>query len=475
MRLLLTALFAASALSAARAQGAPDPKKDFEQKMKAQGERAAREHVTLGKFCTGKKLHGEALIEHRRALTLDSGCTDAKRALLWKFEGGAWVEDPAAKIKDRNEGSAEAVEKAHDEYYAKKRVAGEKIAKDYTAIAEWAVKKSLKDESKLAWKIVLYYDETNEKAREGCGWVKDGSAWVCPGDAEARAAEAKRIAGADAGSKVGEASEVERKTGWALSKRHSKHFQLEGMLTDAEMTTLVKTCEAARLSFLETFELPADALETPIRGVFLKTKDDHKNFLVKVAGLSGRELDQENVMAGWTTFDPLTFEVRQDEYDFSMLADWAVHCTIEFLWATQFRIQNCPPWVGEGVPYWFTYRMTKSALTNCIAFETAAQGGQKWDDVLDWKALIKDLVKSNKNPPIRDVLEARLNALDGPKGVKGWSLVEWMLAARRKEFFAFVKAMAGGATQEDAIKESFGVSGYAELDAQWVAYVLENY
>ena len=114
-------------------------------------------------------------------------------------------------------------------------------------------------------------------------------------------------------------------------------------------------------------------------------------------------------------------------------------------------------------------------MTNCIAFETAAQGGVSWDDVLDWKVLVKDLVKSGKNPPIRDVLEARLNALDGPKGVKGWSLVEWMLAARKKEFFEFVKALAGGASQEDAIKTAFGVASFAELDAQWVAYVLENY
>ena len=475
MRPLLAALLALSAMSAAYAQGAPDPKKDFEQKLKAQGEKAAREHVTLGKFCTGKKLHAEALIEYRRALALDGACADAKRALLWKFEDGAWVEDPAAKIKDRNEGAPDAVEKVHDEYYAKKRAAGEKSAKDYAAVAEWAAKKDLKEEAKRAWKMVLYYDDSNEKAREGYGWVKDGSAWVTPGDAEARAAETKRIAAADAGNKIGEASDLETKTGWALAKRHSKHFQFEGMFSDVELTTLVKTCEAARLSFLETFELPADALEAPIHGVFLKSKDDHKNFLVKFVGLSGRELDQTNAMSGWTRFDPLTFEVRQGENEFSLMADWAVHCTIEFLWANQFGIENCPPWLGEGIPYWFTYYVTKSAMTNCIAFESAAQGAVSWDDVLDWKPLIKDLVKSGKNPPIRDVLEARLNSLDGPKGVKGWSLVEWMLAARRKEFFEFVKALAGGASQEDAIKTAFGVSGFAELDAQWVAYVLENY
>jgi hypothetical protein len=474
MRPLLVVLLALVA-SPAWAQGAPDPKKDFDQKMKAQGEKAAREHVTLGKFCTGKKIHEVALVEYRRALQLDPACTDAKKGLMWKYEGGAWVEDPAAKIKTQNEGTAEAIEKAVDEHFAKRRTAGEKIAKDYGVVAEWATKKGLKAEARAAWKMAYYYDDNDEKVREGCGWVKDGYSWVSPEDADARAAEEKRIKEADGGKKVEERSDVEAKTGWALSKRHSKHFLFEGMPLDSQMTTLVKTCEAARLSFLETFELPADALEEPIRGVFLKSKDDHKNFLVKFVGLKGRELDEENAMSGWTTFGPMTFEVRQGERDFSLLEDWAVHCTIEFLWAKQFGIENCPPWLGEGIPYWFTYRMTKSALTNCIVFETASQGGQDWHEVLTWKTTIKDLVKAGKNPLIRDVLEARLNALDGPKGVKGWSLVEWMLARRRKEFFQFVNYLGGGTSQEDAIKKAFGVSGYAELDAQWVAYVLENY
>ncbi|MCE9583063.1 MAG: hypothetical protein K8T20_11255 [Planctomycetes bacterium] len=474
MRIALPALllFVSSAMASAQA---PDAKKDFEQKLKAENAKTAAAHVTLGKFCTGKKLHAAALVDYRRALWLDPNCTDAKRALLWKFEGGAWVVDPAAKVPDVNEGKPEAIDKALDEYALKRRAMMEKAAKAYSDLAESAAKKKLAEEAKAAWKLALFYDDSSDKAREGCGWVKDGTAWVCPADVEARAAEEKRIKAADAGKKVDDASDVEEKTGFRLAKRTSEHFQLEGMFTDGEMQTLVRTCEAARQAFFETFELPADALNFPVRGVFIKTKDDHKNFLVKFAGLSGRELDEENAMSGWSKYSPDTFEVRQGDRDFTLMPDWAVHNAIEFYWARQFSIPKCPAWLGDGIPYWFTYRMTKTALTSCVNFGTSAEGAESWEDVLDWRALTKDLVRSGHSPAIRDVLDGPLNSLDGPKGVKGWSLVDWMITTRKKEFFAFIKELADGAAQEDAVKKAFVVSGYAELDAQWAAYVMENY
>lgn len=474
MRPLSAALLLAAALPA-WSQGAFDPKKDFEQKFRAQNEKAAREHVTLGKFCAGKKLHAAALLEYRRALKLDANCTDAKRGLSWKFEGGAWVPDPSAVVKSANEGKPEAVEKALDEYDQKRRTAAAKSAKEYSELAAWAAKKSLKEEAKAAWRMAWFYDSSSEEARAGSGWVRTNGYWVSPADADARQAEAKRIAGAGAGERVAERSEVESRTGWSLAKRTSEHFRFEGMYSDAEMATLVRTAEATRLAFIEAFELPADALKEPILGVFLKTKEDHVAFLEKYAELRGRELDEHRNFAGWAKYSPDTFEVREGGHGWALMPDWTVHQVAEFLFAAQYGIQNCPAWLREGIAYWFTYRMTSSALTNCVSFDSAATGGEDWEEILEWKRLTKERLREGKSPPMREVLEGRLNSLDGPKGVKGWSLVDWMLAARRTEFLSFLGMLGGGTAPDVAIREAFGVRNDDELEAQWAEFVLENY
>lgn len=475
MRILFALAVAALAFRPAAAQGVFDPKKDYEAKYKKQAEAAAREHVTLGKYATGKKLHAAALLEYRRALSLDPNCTDAKKALLWKFEGGAWVEDPAAPLKRANEGAPDAVNKALAEFDTKRNAMGSKAAKEFEEIANWAVKKGLKEEAKSSWKQVLFYDDYNQKAREGLGWKQMDGNWVSPADVAVFEAEAKRIAAADAGQKVGETSDVEAKTGWRLSKRTSKHFVFQGMGTDEEVAGYVRHAEAARAGFLELFELKEDELADPIGGVFLKTKEDHISFLERWAGLKGRELDDERAMSGWMGWTPMTFDVRQGDQDAGFFPDWTIHCVIEFMFLQHFKGGNSPDWLQEGLAYWFTYRMTKSAKTNCITFETAAEGGEDLSDVLDWKARMKAMVRGGLNPPIREVVEAKVNGLDGPKGVKAWSLVEWMIATRKKEFLKFVEELGNGEPQEEAVKKAFGVRSYGELDEMWQQYVRENY
>ncbi|KAF0242315.1 MAG: hypothetical protein FD180_3972 [Planctomycetota bacterium] len=452
----------------------PDPKAEWQKKWDAAVKNAAKEHAGLAKVAWSRKLYAVALEDNEKAVTLDPGNADAQKGLGKMNEGGVWIDDPKATVKKKNEGKESDIDAAMAALGEKRKSAYGKIVKELEATGDFAVKNKLAEEEKKSWKLVIEYDENHEKARKGLGYEKQDGRWVPPEDVEKRKDGAKKVAGADEGKPDENPSEVENRTGFKMTKRRSSHYFVQGTYSEAEIKELVKCAEGARTAFLETFELKADDLDNSVDMIFVKTEEQHKKFVDTCEELENKGAYRD--MGGVTLYHPTHMsEAVQGGGNWRYVKDVCAHDAIHHLWS--FWAGNVGnAWLDEGLSYWFTDRLLKSADTHCIQFALSGGGaGKSWDNVLDWRALIKEMLDTNANPDIQEVMEGHINSLNAKKGCKAWSLVDYMLQARKKEFFKFIQSMQEGDKQEEALKKAFGVEGYKDFDGKWKEWVWKNY
>ncbi len=52
---------------------------------------------------------------------------------------------------------------------------------------------------------------------------------------------------------------------------------------------------------------------------------------------------------------------------------------------------------------------------------------------------------------------------------------DYIVTARKKEFYKFRELMQSDKDQGEALKEAFGVSGYKDFNDKWKEWVLKNY
>lgn len=472
---LLLRLAAVLALASIACAEDADPAAEYAKKWQALAQKTAKEHVALAKHCWSRKLHEVALAENKRAAELDPTNADAQKGIGRKLENGAWVDDPKAALKKKNEGSDADIERAKAEYDKKLKAASTKIVKDFEALADWAAKAKLDEQAKETWRRLLDYDAEHAKARAALGYEKQDGRWVPPEDVAKRNEGKKKVAGADEGEEVKEESEIEKDLGLKLIKRRSKHFYFQGVFTEAEMKELIKTAEGSRAAFLETFELDDEQCSEPVDGLYLKTKEEHIRFIDSAPGMDEAKRKSYRDTGGFMTYSPRFTEAFQGGGDFHYMKDVCCHDVIHQCFSMWAGV-DANAWLDEGLCYWFTDRLLKSAETHCIEFSLTGGGaGKSWDNVLDWKGLIKEMLAEKANPDIREVMEGHLNSLNAKKGCKAWSLVDYMLTKRKKEFYEFIRLLQRDVKQEEAVRQAFGVKGYEELDQKWIEFVEESY
>ncbi len=453
----------------------PDPKSEWQKKWDAAVKNAAREHAGLAKIAWSRKLFAVAFEDNSKAATLDPANADAQKGLGKKNEGGVWIDDPKATVKKTNEGKENEIDTAKAALEDKRKSAYARILKELEGVGDFAAKNKLGDDEKKTWRLVLEYDENHEKARKALGFEKQDGRWVAPDDVTKRKEGGKKIAGADEGKPDENPSQVEGRTGWKTTKRRSAHYFIEGLYSDGEIKELVRCAEGARTAFLETFELKADDLNESVDMVFVKTEEQHAKFIDTCEEVQDKGAFKKT--GGVTLYNPTHMsEAVQGGGDWDYVKDVCCHDAIHHLFAMWAgNVGNA--WLDEGLSYWFTDRLLKSAETHCIQFALSGGGGggKSWDNVLDWRGLIKEMLATNANPDIQEVMEGHINSLNAKKGCKAWSLVDYMLQARKKEFFKFIELMQGETKQEDALKQAFGVSGYKEFDEKWREWVGKTY
>ncbi|NUN47569.1 MAG: hypothetical protein HUU15_01900 [Candidatus Brocadiae bacterium] len=470
----MVAAFAACSL----AEPPADAAAEFAKRRTAAVQRAAKEHVSLARFAWSRKLYKVAFEQNVRAAELDPANAEAQKGAGRKLDGGVWKDDPASTVKKVNEGSESDREAALRALEEKRKPAFVKIVKDLEGLAESAAKGGLAREAEETWKFLLEYDTDHAKARAALGYEKQDNRWVPPEDVKKRAEGGKKIAGAKEGEEYAEQTATEKATGWKLTKRRSANFLVTGLYTDSQIRELVRCAEGARAAFLEEFRVEEGGLDFQVEFVFVQTKSEHETFVDTCDQIEPHNRTNYRNLGGFTKFRPAHFsEVVQGGGDWAYVKDVCVHDTIHHQFAAWSGVDT-RAWLDEGMAYWFTDRLLKTAETRCIAFSMTGGGGgggRSFDNPLDWKGLVREMIQDGTNPPIDEVMEGHINSLNARKGCKAWSLVDFMMTKHRDRFFAFIDHLRNDVKQEEAIREAFGVKGYRELDELWKDWVFEAY
>ena len=468
------AILAAAAVLSAFAEDPPDPKAEWDEMWPALAKSAARAHVSVGMWAGSKKLYSEASYEFQRAVELDPENSDAQKGLGRKLIGGAWVPNSKTPPKKGSEAPAADVPKLLADLEAKRKDCAGRLARQFTALAEWAEKKGLKEEASALWQqVVDFYDPTSDKAHAGIGHVKDDSMWVPPGDAEKRKDGAKRIADAPKGEAVNEKSEVERALGVSHSKRRSKHFFVEGPYTDAQIAELIQIAEAARGLFLELVEADQDACEISIHIMAYKEQDVYSRYVKADPRVPENQKKAYATKDGYPAANPWAFCTWQGDRSWDYVRDWAAHMTVHVLLYEYHNVYHFPIWLIEGISYWATDRLLHTAKFYCSPFTTTKEGGRDFEDMREWKPEVKRLERMGLDPALSDLFQ--MDELTMRGAMKVWSIVEWLVSERRKDFLKFVLALRNGSKPEEAVAAALGVKTLEKLDLMWKAYVRMSY
>ena len=80
-------------------------------------------------------------------------------------------------------------------------------------------------------------------------------------------------------------------------------------------------------------------------------------------------------------------------------------------------------------------------------------------DPANWPVILKVWIREGKDPNIDSVIKCtNLADFDGPKSIKGWSLVEFLLSEHHEKFLDLCKALKKGAGIEEALRTVWGWS-----------------
>ncbi|KAF0242316.1 MAG: hypothetical protein FD180_3973 [Planctomycetota bacterium] len=459
----------------ALAETPPDPKVEWPKKWEALAQKAAKEHAAIGKWASSKKLFNEAFPEYMRAAELDPNNAEAQKGLGKKLEDGAWVADPKSPPKKGSEAPGADVPGLLEEIEKKRAEAAKKLSKDFTTLADWAQKNGLKDEAVGLWRqIVDRYDPASEKAHLGLGHSKEGDKWVPPEDVAKREAAAKKLKEAPKGDPVSEKSDVEKSLGVSHSKRRSTHFFIEGPYSDDQIAELVQVAEAARGLFLEMIDGGAEDFAGSTHVTVFKEQEPYGRYVKVDQAIREQDKKAYAAAAGYPSLNPLSFAGWQGEKNWDYVRDFTAHMTVHVLFCQYYGFPY-PAWLYEGISYWVTDRMLKTAKIYCSGFSTGAGGGRDFEDMREWKAEVKRQERLGLDPDLRELMGTDLSGMNMRRSMKAWSVVEWLVAERKKEFLSLMSELRSGSKPEDAVKTALGVNTPGELDVLWERYVRDKY
>jgi hypothetical protein len=467
MRPFLTLLLLGLAAGFSRAQ-TWEPKVQFKSKLAAAEKRLAEAHMALGKFADGERLFAAARHQYLRAAELDPANTDAQGALGRTLVDGKWVQDARWPMYVVNDRPAIEMGEALARFRARNRIASKAAASEYEELADYAADHELTLEARAMWEAMLRYYPSDPRGQAKLGWRKVAGEVVSAAEADAREAMAKRILESPGGSPVSGTSVVEEKTGQTFTKRKSDHFFFESQYTDGELRALVRAAEMARAQFVEAFQVPTESEPAFLNGVFVRHKGDHRNFLEKCTDAGELERKAAEEMSTWEEFDPHRFEVWLGERPFEALRDEVVHAVVRYAFRDLTRMAETPPWLAEGVCAWFGDRVLGRAEA-CFAREDS-RGQPRTKSTLRWKQMIREWAWEGTAPPVREVTKAGPGELTFEMTVKAWSMVDWLMTAKRDRLYDFLARCRAGSSGK-ALRRALGAKDSDELEMMWQEWV----
>ncbi len=470
MRPIFVLMALAAAAAAGRAESS-DPAARFQKRREEAEKNVAESHASLGTYTYREGLLAIARHEFLRAVELDPANAEAQGGLGRKLEQGKWVDDPRWPVNLATDLQSDRSLDALARYRAKRRVAAQEAAIEYEDLADFAADAHLDLEARAMWEAVLRYSPNHSRARTKLGWRKYAGEFVPGAEADAREAMNSRVAETPGGKVVSDPSDVEQKMEATFAKRRNAHFQFEGQFTDGEIRALVRTAEVTRELFIEAFRLPAETEPAFLNGVFLRFEGDQRRFLEKVTGAGKLGLETAGEFSTWEGSNPDLFAAWMGERPFDSLRDETVHVVTRYAFRGLTRMEKTPAWLDEGLCAWFGDRVLGTATSCFPRAEVKARRDAK--TTLHWRRLLREWVWDGTSPRIKDIAKAPPGEMTFEMTVKAWSLVDWLMTAKRDRLYDFLARCRTGSSSR-ALRRALGAKDSDELEMMWEAWINEG-
>ena len=451
---------------------------DYKQKLAAVHKSCAAKHYSIGEYLGTSQMHLWARAEFNRTVEYDADHEGARKRLGYKKGENGWENDPTAKVEGNKKKETDADgQRVRKTYQERTEAAGKDMSRLWGDLALWCKKSNLAKESLEAFRKAVEYDPLNVIARKELGYEKDAKGvWISKAERELRREMKDGIAKAPSGAASSDPTEVEKALGQKHTRRESAHFFIEAPhLKDADLGDLLQHAEHTYAMYHKIFGVTEDLFSgRKINPIILKDKVQHLSYVNAFHKGSAAQKDLARKSSGTGGF-PRT-EAYQDTFPITVLEDWVIHETAQIL--SYFFVGGDHLWIHEGTAYHFTRLMKESAAWTCVDLAGTSPGAgenKNLRDPANWPVILKVWIREGKDPNIDAVVKAtNLAEFDGPESIKGWSLVDFLLAEHHDKFLELCKSLKGGAALEVALKGLWGWTTN-DLDMRWKKFVTTSY
>lgn len=432
--------------------------------------------------------HGHAIEEAERALEYDPDLKDAREYLCYvKDKSGKWVRDEAAwnapgLVKANTRTSANGKQESEESF--EKRIqkwkdeilapANRFAAQKYAELGDECAAKGHPDQAKKGWEASLRLDRDNAKARKGLGYKKLGKVWLTDKQDKARQDAAK-------GSVDKEKSSWDDFFGAKLNVVVSGHFRFVSPYPVEELMEYAKAAETAYAYYLADFGRdPTETVWGDTMEYLVCGNDDQWNKYIDAFGGSDKEFTRQ---MGGTSQGPLRRCVRSKAGSTALSrTDMIVHTTVHTMNQTVWKVGQ-HAWVDEGLAYYYSIKVLENTLTHCVSQReekvygggTKKEGGLKtWNEVLNWKPKVKEIVLAKNDTPLRTLVKQRITELQFEATVKAWCMITWLMETDRDRFIDLLRLLETSKDAEQPI-QSLYEKGLEQIDDEWRAFVRKTY
>lgn len=178
--------------------------------------------------------------------------------------------------------------------------------------------------------------------------------------------------------------------------------------------------------------------------------------------------------SGLGLFDITAVENLDDSGVRTAVVHSSSHMLID--WFVIYGGRGSPPWLTEGWSHYAEQYFTGIGQQTCTTRAFYGAGGgisDKKFTTKDAKDHCKGMVLDGSDDVFENISKKDINGLNGDDLAKGYTIVDWLMTVRPKDFVKFMASMKQGdekTIQIEALKAGLGWD-YAQLDAEWRKWV----
>jgi hypothetical protein len=318
-----------------------------------------------------------------------------------------------------------------------------------------AARQAHDEADKLARGLVRYQGEwVTQEEKEGRerGWIKVGERWLPPEEAN-RARGLVRVGDRWVPKEEADAlvrgKELERFLGVKFHAAGSARFRVFSEFDLEHAKSVLAACEKALTLVRNRIGYGAPVWKPELRCevVMLRTPSSYMKLTDRVAADTRQP-------AGWAEFTKrrTSFYTVQPPASVQHMGGRRkpdlVYCTVHHVGhiALNGMYANhtyLPVWLDEGFAAWVENATLGQSLTACATFGygLVAARQDKWSSSAGWKPNLKNGLTDGSVMLCEALFTIRLNEMGWKEIAKAWSLIDWWITEDRAKFLQFVKAV----------------------------------